>query len=862
MPVTGRLPGITFVGGSLPPDDVLPRMDVAGFVGFAETGPVDQPVPIADPAGFAEVFGGPVALLRDADTGEPVVGQLADAVTAFFANGGQRCWVVRVAGRPPAAAVAAAFPVPGLAVQGSDGRPVQALFPARAVGSWADRFAVSSGLLATPVRLDQVNLGEATVRCRLLAGKVAAGDLVRLTYTGAELLFAVRGVAAGTVIGDSPLWMATAPTSGSATGTTIDGVPVSLDLRGPWLDLATTVDRAPAAGTLLRLDIDGTGPAVLLTSEVRAVAGSAGGARLSGPLFLLTGALAGDTSTPGAAHVLTLQLRVRTGTARPVVLSDLGFVRGHPRFVGDLPSDEAFYAQQPTIARPRPPLSTPLWTELAAPRFPLAGPHAPVLYPIGLSALPDVPYVGPLPTVGSRLARDGLAEFSPRLFLDPELIGVGEESLLATAEFLRDGRAVPQALRGIHALLGVDEVTLLAVPDAVQAPWQPVAPPAVLPQPPAPEAYSVPAECAHTGGVFRDREEHLVTPPVLGAPAVDALGTVRMSWTGTPGRYVLEESTTSLRWAGAREVYRGTDLATELYGRAPGAYFYRLRVETDTAASDWSAGVAAYVPGEETWRLTEPDRDALVLAHRAVVAACAARGDILAVLGVPRGFQPVDAVEHVAALRLPAGDDRTPSFAALYHPWLSGPDGRAAPPIGAATGLLAATAWRAGSWTAAANRAVAGAAGVDGGFGPAFYGMLEDASVNTVRQEPRGVLWLAQHTLSADPELGQVNVRRLLSLLRRVAAQYGPTFVFEPDNTVLHRHIRRRLEALLAGLLARGAFAGPTAATSFQVAVAGQQPAGGEGRLVVELRVAPSVPMRYLTVRLVAGDGALVVEGV
>ena len=112
-----RLPGITVAA---PPDqaaELLPRMDVAGFVGFAATGPVDVPVAVTDPAGFAEVFGAPVELFSDAVTGRPVRGYLADAVAAFFAMGGRRCWVVRVAARPRGNV----FPVPGLACVGPGG---------------------------------------------------------------------------------------------------------------------------------------------------------------------------------------------------------------------------------------------------------------------------------------------------------------------------------------------------------------------------------------------------------------------------------------------------------------------------------------------------------------------------------------------------------------------------------------------------------------------------------------------------------------------------------------------------------------------------------------------------------------------
>jgi phage tail sheath protein FI len=120
--------------------------------------------------------------------------------------------------------------------------------------------------------------------------------------------------------------------------------------------------------------------------------------------------------------------------------------------------------------------------------------------------------------------------------------------------------------------------------------------------------------------------------------------------------------------------------------------------------------------------------------------------------------------------------------------------------------------------------------------------------------------------LSDDPDLRQVGVRRLLSLLRRVALRHGPTYVFEPNDEAFRRRLRHGFEALLSEMLARGAFAGTTPEESFRVSTAG--PANtpqsvDQGRLVVELKVAPSIPMRFLTVRLVqSSEQGLTVEGV
>ena len=84
-----RVPGVYIERADatrVPP--VVLRTDVAAFVGIAEQGPLDTPVPIESVRQFASHFGGFIGS-----------GYLAYAARAFFENGGRRCWVVRIAAR-------------------------------------------------------------------------------------------------------------------------------------------------------------------------------------------------------------------------------------------------------------------------------------------------------------------------------------------------------------------------------------------------------------------------------------------------------------------------------------------------------------------------------------------------------------------------------------------------------------------------------------------------------------------------------------------------------------------------------------------------------------------------------------------
>ena len=62
------------------------RTDITGFVGIARRGPLHSAIPIQSWRQYQAYFGN--------FTG---AGYLAYAVRAFFENGGQRCWIVRVA---------------------------------------------------------------------------------------------------------------------------------------------------------------------------------------------------------------------------------------------------------------------------------------------------------------------------------------------------------------------------------------------------------------------------------------------------------------------------------------------------------------------------------------------------------------------------------------------------------------------------------------------------------------------------------------------------------------------------------------------------------------------------------------------
>lgn len=82
-----RTPGVYFEWLDKRAPAIVPlRTDIAGFVGIAASGPLHVPVKIESFTQFTSTFGG-----------HTPQGYLTYAVEGFFENGGQTCWVVRVA---------------------------------------------------------------------------------------------------------------------------------------------------------------------------------------------------------------------------------------------------------------------------------------------------------------------------------------------------------------------------------------------------------------------------------------------------------------------------------------------------------------------------------------------------------------------------------------------------------------------------------------------------------------------------------------------------------------------------------------------------------------------------------------------
>lgn len=912
-----RLPGFAFEPQVPVYDDVLPRMDVAVFVGIAASGPLHLPVPIEDAEQFGVVFGVDAPLAWDADAGRVAQAQLAPAVRAFFANGGRRCWVIRVAGKT----VPNTFGVPGVAmVSGAELETFRQLtLAARSAGSWSDAVAVASSL--TVQRFGVLEWDPEDYAIDLIASSGTAlevGDLLRLTWrdSGVQLFLTVASVEAldaglkgrrrtqlhvqgglpeegsarwfdlgrvpmqehGTALGASGTFTARFHSSASSPPSMDDEVTIELD---------ADPSRAPQPGEVLVVKF-GADTLLFTVGDIviEGDGGSPGGtvirARGRGlwprqqPFDSESIESPHDPAMSQAPAVerIALDVWTKVGAERPQPISGLGLAPGHRRHVCQLPTDDVVFGMTDWADRE-------VWGDVVAPRLPLAGSGgSPLCIPFGVTAMP-VHYQSAPPSSDAPLVRDGLVPFDVALFADTAFLGTRSTTLVDDAEYLRFLAPVPRTLRGLHAAIQIEEATLIAIPDVGQRGWEQGAPV-------RPDVTVLDSDRACVDDGRFEECRALECGPRLTADSGSG-GDVVLSWTHDDQGPFEVQRATSAEWADATTIFAGPGHSTTVTETVAGQFYYRVR-GLGLRWTEWSNGIASRVTAVGGWRMTSTRRyrdDVLVAVHRLLLRLCAARRDLLAVLSLPAHFTEDDSASHVRVLApavhlvdrelptdgtvepLSAGESDALSFAAAYHGWSyqRDTDGtlRTMPPDGPVCGVIARRSIERGAWVAPANEELRGLVGLVRPVPPSRWQELQALQLNVLRQGPQGCVVMSADTLALDDDLRPIGVRRLLILLRRLAARLGPTYVFEPNSSAFRRMVQRGFEERLGDLFQRGAFAGPTAATGFQV-VTGESlntpQSVAQGRFYVELRVAPSRPMVFVTLRLVqSGDRVSVTGG-
>jgi hypothetical protein len=731
----GRLPGVA-CDPALPVVDQPVRLDVAGFVGYAERGPLNLPVPVEDMTQYAAIFGGDLALAQD--DGKPVYAQLPTAVRAFFDNGGRRCYVVRVAGKH---ATAARFQVPGLQLWPAHGARKSAVVDAAWEGGWSEGVSVDTTLsrrLLRPSAGYTKRVGKADGVLHLRRGetlRVQPGDLLRLDLgPGHPRLFA-RVHRVDTAKSRLLIDQERAFAGGEA------GVPITPE-PGQLTALPTTVPTVVSV-ELLRFDL-----------VVRQHTDS--GARV---LDRYTDLAFDSSSTPGGrpawSDVLQPLAPASPDQTRSLVL------RQNAASMQALDNHLAVPAAMP---EPSAPLDL------------------------------DAPIPAPLVS-GS----DDLDTFDPSRFVDGDLKGDTTFSLIAHADQLTWLSSSPRQLNGMHALLGVDEVALVAVPDAGQRGWTPVPTPPTDPAPPLPVV--PPLDWSDFRCCADEPPLPLPVDPPPSPTEADLLPAL------DPVSDYLEDPLLAVQLA----------LVTMCAARADQVGLLSVPRHYDMpAAIGWQAG----------------------LANNPLVSDASSAG--ASPLSFAGFWHPWVSVA--------TGNSGT--RAAL----------RDIPPDGIVAGMIAARELARGAWIAPAGTPLSGVVRLADAVADADMVSLFNAHANLLVQHPGTFSALSAHTLSGNPQQLQVSIRRLLILLRKIALLLGAHYTFEVNNERFRQLVRMRFDRILGALVDRGALHAFRVVTDSSVNTFADQDAG---RFIVVLQIAPTNPIEFITVTLVrSGEGLLeVLEG-
>lgn len=285
-------------------------------------------------------------------------------------------------------------------------------------------------------------------------------------------------------------------------------------------------------------------------------------------------------------------------------------------------------------------------------------------------------------------------------------------------------------------------------------------------------------------------------------------------------------------------------------------------------SADYQAGLDVLQRLDDVNLLCIPDaagHPERVEIQQAMIEHCRDMQDRFAILDPPP-METRRVEEHRRAVQSEGG------VAALYYPWLEvrdpgstkpAPGRRLVPPSGHIAGVYARTDAERGVHHAPANASVEGAVGLEQRVMDGQIGPLNEAGINVLRilpGSPQVVVWGARTTADPGvPDWRYVNVRRLMLYIEASIAQGIQWAVFEPNNRALWEKLKRTIREFLTRVWRRGALVGATAEQAFYVRIdeALNTPSiRAQGRLMIEIGVAPTRPAEFIIVRLHLWDGS------
>jgi phage tail sheath protein FI len=240
-----------------------------------------------------------------------------------------------------------------------------------------------------------------------------------------------------------------------------------------------------------------------------------------------------------------------------------------------------------------------------------------------------------------------------------------------------------------------------------------------------------------------------------------------------------------------------------------------------------------------------------------LIGHCEQQANRMAVLDAPPGMTPQQIKEWRSDVAM-----YDSAFAALYYPWIKvenpiGTNGDSevfVPPSGHIAGVWARTDETRGVWKAPANDTIRGCLDVERDITKNEQSLLNPIGINCIRPfGTRGIRIWGARTLSSDSDWRYINVRRLFNMVETTILDGTQWAVFEPNDMKLWEGVKRTLNAFLRGLWRDGALFGQTAEQAFYVKCdeeTNPPESIDEGRLVVEVGIAPVKPAEFVIFRI------------
>jgi uncharacterized protein len=289
-----------------------------------------------------------------------------------------------------------------------------------------------------------------------------------------------------------------------------------------------------------------------------------------------------------------------------------------------------------------------------------------------------------------------------------------------------------------------------------------------------------------------------------------------------------------------------------------------------SVAPDQRVGLAALEGIDQISILCAPDADnALAIPAvatrqaitNALVNQCELTRDRFAVLSLPAGVGDVSDATF--------SNTRDTSYAAVYYPWVRVIDNQTGlsylvPPVGHVAGIYARSDVNRGVHKAPANEVVRDISGdinatrkpLEFLFGKREQDILNPLGVNVIRDfrgDRRDIRVWGARTLSTDPLLRYINVRRLLLFIEESIDEGTQWVVFEPNDEPLWARVRASVRNFLLLVWRSGALQGLREEDAFFVKCDRSTMTQADvdaGRLICRIGVAPVKPAEFVIFRI------------